>query len=213
MPKLTVLRACLASIAVLAGLSAAIAQTSSKSDGQTAVATFAGGCFWCVEEAFDKVPGVISTVSGFMGGMMANPSYEQVMSKKTGHAEVVQVTYDPGKVSYQQLVEWFWRNIDPVDATGQFCDKGNPYRPAIFVHGEEQKKVAEASKAALGASGKLKQPIAAEITAAGPFYKAEEYHQDYYKKNPFKYQYYKTGCGRAQRLEQIWGPPTGPPTQ
>jgi peptide-methionine (S)-S-oxide reductase len=213
MPKLTVLRACLASLAVLAGLSAAIAQTSSKSDGQTAVATFAGGCFWCVEEAFDKVPGVISTVSGFMGGMMANPSYEQVMSKKTGHAEVVQVTYDPGKVSYQQLVEWFWRNIDPVDATGQFCDKGNPYRPAIFVHGEEQKKVAEASKAALGASGKLKQPIAAEITAAGPFYKAEEYHQDYYKKNPFKYQYYKTGCGRAQRLEQIWGPPTGPPTQ
>jgi peptide-methionine (S)-S-oxide reductase len=176
-------------------------------------AIFAGGCFWCVEEAFEKVPGVVRAVAGYTGGTKANPTYEEVSSKSTGHAEAVEVTYDPKRVSYAQLVDWFWRNIDPSDATGQFCDKGSPYRSAIFTSDAEQKRIAEASKQALQASGRLKGQIATEIVAAGPFYPAEEYHQAYYKKNPFKYQYYKQGCGRAQRLEQIWGPPAPPPTQ
>lgn len=203
----------LAPLALIAGMSAAIAQTapSPKAGSTTAVATFAGGCFWCVEEAFEKVPGVTAAVSGFIGGTVANPSYEQVMRKNTGHAEAVQVTYDPSKVTYQQLVDWFWRNIDPLDATGQFCDKGSPYRSGIFHHNAEQKKIADASKQALQASGKLKQPIVTEITAAGPFYMAEDYHQDYHKKNASRYQFYKHGCGRVQRLEQIWGKAAPPP--
>ena len=180
-------------------------------DGKTAIATFAGGCFWCVEEAFDKVPGVIDVVSGFTGGKAANPSYEQVMTKSTGHAEAVQVTYDPAKVKYDQLVDWFWRNIDPVDASGQFCDKGSPYRSAIFYHDAEQKKVADDTKKKLETSGRFKQPIVTEIKPAGAFYLAEDYHQDYHKKNSNRYQFYKYGCGRAQRLEQIWGKATPPP--
>jgi peptide-methionine (S)-S-oxide reductase len=200
-------------LALVAALIGPVPQTapSAQAQGRTAVATFAAGCFWCVEEAFDKVPGVLKTVSGFMGGTVANPSYEQVMTKTTGHAESVQVTYDPGKVSYQQLVDWFWRNVDPLDARGQFCDKGNPYRSVIFYHDAEQKKVAEASKQALETSGRFKQPIVTEIAAAGPFYEAEDYHQDYYKKNPNRYQFYKHGCGRVQRLEQLWGKATPPP--
>jgi methionine-S-sulfoxide reductase len=162
-----------------------------------------------VEEAFEKVPGVLSAVSGYTGGTVKNPTYEQVSGgKNTGHAEAVLVTYDPGKVSYAQLVDWFWRNIDPTQANGQFCDHGSPYRSAIFYQGEEQKRVAEATKQAL--AGRFKQPIATEIVAAGAFYNAEGYHQDYYKKNPQRYQYYKYGCGRAQRLEQIWGKPVLP---
>jgi methionine-S-sulfoxide reductase len=202
----------LLALVLLAGIPGAIAQTPPpKAEGKTAVAIFAGGCFWCVEEAFEKVPGVIAAVSGFVGGTVANPSYEQVMVKNTGHAEAVQVTYDPGKVTYEQLVNWFWRNIDPLDAAGQFCDKGNPYRSGIFYRDEAQKKIAESSKQALQASGRFKQPIVTEITAAGPFYLAEDYHQDYYKKNPSRYQFYKHGCGRVQRLEQIWGKATPPP--
>ena len=197
----------LAPLALLAGITAAGAQ--SMAPAKTEIATFAGGCFWCVEEAFEKVPGVVSAVSGYSGGKVANPTYEQVASKVTGHAEVVLVTYDPAKVSYQQLVDWFWRNIDPTDAKGQFCDKGSPYRSAIFYHGEAQKTVAEASKDAL--KGRFKEPIATQIEAASAFYPAEDYHQDYHKKNEFRYQYYKYGCGRAQRLEQIWGKPAPPP--
>jgi len=196
-------------LAFLAGVSGAVAQTAAP--GKTETAIFAGGCFWCVEEAFEKVPGVTDVVSGFVGGKVANPSYEQVMQKNTGHAEAVQVTYDPGKVTYQQLVDWFWRNIDPLDAAGQFCDKGNPYRSGIFYRGDAQKKIAEGSKQALQSSGRFKQPIATEITAAGPFYPAEDYHQDYHKKNEKRYQFYKFGCGRVQRLEQIWGKATPPP--
>lgn len=197
----------------LAGIAGtAAAQTASPPAGQ-AVATFAGGCFWCMEEAYEKVNGVTSVVSGFMGGKTANPTYKQVSGGNTGHAEVVQVTFDPAKVSYEKLVDWFWVNIDPVDAAGQFCDKGSEYRSAIFYHGDEQKRIAQASKEELQASGKIKQPIATEITVAGPFYAAEDYHQGYYKKNSVRYQYYKYGCGRAQRLEQIWGKPTPPPTQ
>ena len=184
----------------------ALAQTP-----KTETAIFAGGCFWCVEEAFEKVPGVTEAVSGYTGGTVPNPTYEQVAYKGTGHAEAVQVTYDPAKVSYAQLVDWFWKNIDPVDPDGQFCDKGSPYRSAIFYIGDEQKKIAETSKAELAASGRFKQPIATEITAAAPFYLAETEHQDYYKKNPNRYTYYKYGCGRARRLEQIWGKPTPPP--
>jgi methionine-S-sulfoxide reductase len=203
----------LPALALLLGVAAVSAQTTPPAaPAKTAVATFAGGCFWCVEEAFDKVPGVLSAVSGYTGGTVPNPTYEQVSGlKNTGHAEAVRVTYDPAKVSYRQLVDWFWRNIDPTQADGQFCDHGNSYRSVIFYHDEEQKQIAEASKQALAASGRFKQPIATEIVPAGPFYDAEDYHQGYYKKNANRYQFYKYGCGRAQRLEQIWGKPTPPP--
>ena len=193
----------------LAALAAARAQTPER----ISVAIFAGGCFWCVEEAFEEVPGVVRAVSGYTGGTTIDPTYEQVSSKTTGHFESVQVSFDASKVSYAQLLDWFWRNIDPVDAKGQFCDKGSPYRSAIFYSNDEQKQIAEASKRALQASGRIKGEIATLILPAGPFYPAEEYHQGYAKKNPFKYQYYKQGCGRPQRLEQIWGPPAPPPTQ
>jgi methionine-S-sulfoxide reductase len=200
-------------LALLAGIAAAAAQTPSPSTGaKAAVATFAGGCFWCVEEAFEKVPGVISAVSGYTGGTVPNPTYEQVSKETTGHAEAVRVTYDPAKVSYEQLVDWFWRNIDPTQAGGQFCDSGSSYRSAIFVHDDAQRKVAETTKQALQSSGRLNQPIVTEIVAAGAFYEAENYHQDYYKKNANRYRFYKFNCGRAQRLEQIWGKAT-PPTQ
>jgi peptide-methionine (S)-S-oxide reductase len=203
----------LAPLALIAAIATAGAQTAPapKTDG-VAVATFAGGCFWCVEEAFEKVPGVIRAVSGYTGGTVDKPTYEEVSSKSTGHFEAVQVTYDASKVSYPQLVDWFWRNIDPVDAKGQFCDKGSPYYTGIFTHDEGQKKVAEESKQALEASGRFKEKIATKILPAGPFWVAEDYHQDYYKKNPHRYLYYKTACGRAARLEQIWGPPTKPPS-
>jgi len=196
----------LAPLAVIAGITAAAAQSP---PANTETAIFAGGCFWCMEEAFEKVPGVVSAVSGYTGGTVANPTYEQVGSHTTGHAEAVQVTYDPAKVTYPQLVDWYWHNIDPFDARGQFCDKGSPYRSVIFTKGEAQKKIAEESKEAL--KKQFKEPIATRIEAAGPFYPAEDYHQDYYKTNSFRYQYYKFGCGRAQRLEQIWGKPMPPP--
>ena len=199
----------LAPLIVLAALAAGRAGTAEK----LSVAIFAGGCFWCVEEAFEEVPGVVRAVSGYTGGTTVNPSYEQVSSKSTGHYEAVEVTFNASKVSYKQLVDWYWRNIDPTDDKGQFCDKGSPYRSAIFYADDGQQKVAEAAKAALEASGRLKGQIATLILPAGPFYPAEEYHQGYAKKNPFKYQYYKQGCGRPQRLEQIWGPPVPPPTE
>ena len=202
----------LAPLALLLGISAAFAQSTPapKADGKTAIATFAAGCFWCVEEAFEKVPGVSTVVSGYIGGKVANPTYEQVSAGNTGHTEAVQVTYDPSRVTYEQLVDWFWKNVDPLDASGQFCDKGSQYRSGIFYHDAAQKKAAETSKAALQASGRFKQPIVTEITAAGPFYAAEDYHQDYYKKNANRYQFYKYSCGRVQRLEQLWGK-AGPP--
>lgn len=188
------------------------ALTASAQAPKQETAIFAGGCFWCVEEAFEKVPGVTKAVSGYIGGTTANPTYDQVAAKQTGHAEAVEVTYDPAKVSYAQLVDWFWRNIDPFDANGQFCDKGSPYRSGIHTRGEAQKKVADETKAALEASGRFKQKIATEIVPAGTFYPVEDYHQDYYKKNANRYQYYKFACGRAQRLEAIWGKPEGPKT-
>ena len=174
-------------------------------------ATLAGGCFWCVEAPFDKVPGVVSTTSGYAGGRAKNPSYEQVSGGSTGHAEVVQVAYDPARVSYEQLLEVFWRNVDPTDPGGQFCDRGNQYRTAIFYEGDGQKRAAEESKRALEASGRLKKPIVTGIVPLEAFYPAEDYHQDYHQKNQNRYQFYKYGCGRAQRLEQVWGKPTPPP--
>ncbi len=171
----------------------------------SAKATFAGGCFWCVEADFDKVPGVMSTTSGYIGGTLANPSYEQVSSKTTGHAEAVEIVFDPAKVSYEQLLEKFWRSIDPTTKDRQFCDAGSPYRTAIFTHGPQQAAAAQASKAALDRSKPFKEPIVTTIEAAGPFYAAEGYHQDYYKKNPVRYNYYRSACGRDARLQQLWG--------
>ena len=166
-------------------------------------ATFAGGCFWCMEPPFDELTGVISTTSGYTGGKIKNPTYEQVSSGTTGHAEALQVVYDPKKINYDKLLEVFWRNVDPLATDGQFCDMGSQYRSAIFYHDANQKTAAEKSKKAIQA--RFKQPVATEITAATIFYPAEEYHQDYYKKNPVRYKLYSHGCGRAQRLEEVWG--------
>ena len=173
-----------------------------------AVATFAGGCFWCMEPPFDKLDGVVSTTSGYTGGKTIGPTYKEVSSGGTGQAEAVRVVYDPNKVEYKKLVDVFWKNVDPLDAHGQFCDKGDQYRPAIFTHNDEQKQVAEASKAALAASGRFKQPIVVSVEPAREFWVAEDYHQDYYLKNPVKYQYYRWGCGRDARLEAVWGKPS-----
>jgi peptide-methionine (S)-S-oxide reductase len=170
---------------------------------KTATATFAGGCFWCVEADFDKVEGVISTTSGYIGGRTANPTYEDVVGGGTGHAEAVEIVYDPAKVSFQKLLDVFWRNIDPLVKDRQFCDRGDQYRTAIFYHGDEQKRAAEASKTAVQA--RFKQPIETQIVAAGPFTKAEDYHQDYYVKNPVRYKFYRFNCGRDARLEELWG--------
>jgi peptide-methionine (S)-S-oxide reductase len=170
-----------------------------------AKATFAGGCFWCMEPPFDKLSGVISTTSGYAGGQKLNPTYEEVSAGVTGHAEVVQVLYDPSKVSYAKLLEVFWRNIDPFVKNRQFCDTGSQYRTAIFYHDENQKKLALESKAALEKSGKFKEPIVTEIVPLKDFYPAEEYHQDFYKKSSLRYTTYRTGCGRDRRLEEIWG--------
>ena len=174
-------------------------------EATSAVAVFAGGCFWCTESDFDKVPGVLSTTSGYIGGHVENPTYEEVSYGATGHTEAVQVRYDPGKVSYAQLLEVFWPTIDPVTANAQFCDKGSQYRSAIFYGNPEEQRLAEASKAALDQSGKLPGPVVTEIAPAGTFYPAEEYHQDYHTKNPIRYTYYRNGCGRDDRLEQLWG--------
>ena len=171
----------------------------------TAKAVFAGGCFWCVESDFDKVDGVISTTSGYTGGTVANPTYEQVANKRTGHAEAVEIVYDPKKVSYEKLLERFWRTIDPTTKDRQFCDSGSPYRSAVYAQGAEQLNAAQASKAALEKSKPFKEPIVTEVVLGGPFYAAEEYHQDYYKKNPVRYNYYRLSCGRDARLKEIWG--------
>ena len=155
-----------------------------------AVATFAGGCFWCMEPPFDRLEEVVSTTSGYTGGTTAGPSYKQVSAGGTGHAEAVRVVYDPAKVDYRTLLEVFWRNVDPLDAAGQFCDKGDEYRPAVFAHDEEQRRLAEASKAALATSGRFERPVVVAIEPARGFYVAEDYHQDYYLKNPVRYRYY-----------------------
>lgn len=187
-------------------ISASVFSTSSlaAADDKTATATFGSGCFWCTEADFDKVPGVMKTISGFMGGHVKNPTYKQVVQGDTGHTEVVQITYDPAKVTYSELVDYYWRHVDPFDKDGQFCDRGSQYRPAIFTHDNEQRVLATKSRDALQASGRFKQEIVVEITPAGPFTAAEDYHQDFYKKNPFHYWSYRVGCGREKRIEKIW---------
>lgn len=179
-----------------------------SNDAPTAKATFAGGCFWCMEPPFDELPGVISTTSGYTGGHKKNPTYEEVSSGGTGHAEAVEVVYDPTKITYAQLLDVFWKNIDPLTPNRQFCDVGTQYRSAIYYHDEEQKRLAEASRQALERSGRFQQPIVTEIEAASTFYPAEGYHQDYYQRNPIRFRYYKYTCGRAQRLEELWGGPS-----
>ena len=168
-------------------------------------ATFAGGCFWCMEPPYDTLPGVVSTTSGYTGGTVANPTYAQVTAGRTGHAEVVQVVFDPARVSYATLLDVFWRNIDPVTANQQFCDKGSQYRSAVFYHDESQGAAARASKAKLERSGRFDKPIVTEIVPAAPFYAAEDYHQDYYTKNPARYKFYRWSCGRDARLAELWG--------
>lgn len=169
-----------------------------------AIAIFAGGCFWCMESPFDSLPGVISTISGYTGGLTENPNYKDVSNGKTGHFEAVQVTYDPAKVSYQQLLDVFWHNIDPFDDEGQFCDKGEQYKAAIFYSGEQEKLLAEASKAALQPKF-IDKSIVTTIKPGSKFYPAEDYHQDYYLNNPKKYKFYRFTCGRDQRLSEVWG--------
>jgi peptide-methionine (S)-S-oxide reductase len=185
-------------------LMTATAAAQDQSDGdELATATFAGGCFWCMEPPYDELEGVISTTSGYTGGHVVDPDYGQVTAGGTGHYEAVEIRYDPEQVDYEQLLEVFWRNIDPLDAGGQFCDRGDSYRTAIFYHDERQQRLAQASMDALG--GRFDQPIVTEILPAEAFYKAEEYHQDYYRKNPLRYHFYRYSCGRDNRLEQLWG--------
>ena len=197
----------LASVLMLSGAAhAQTAATAAATAVLTAKATFAGGCFWCVESDFDKVLGVLSTTSGYIGGSVPNPTYQQVSGKNTGHAEAVEIVFDPAKVSYAALVEKFWRTIDPTTKDRQFCDAGNPYRTAIFTHDAAQAEVVKRSLAALEKSKPFKEPIVTEVVVASKFYPAEDYHQDYYLKNPVRYKYYRTSCGRDARLEQLWGP-------
>ena len=183
----------------------AAGMAGAASDAKLAKATFAGGCFWCMEEALDKVDGVVSTTSGYTGGRAKDPTYEEVSAGGTGHAESVEVLYDPAKITYAQLLEVFWRNIDPATPDAQFCDHGAQYRSAIFYHDETQKRLAEESKKALEKSKPFKGPVVTEIAPASAFYPAEEYHQNFYEKNPIRYRLYKYNCGRAQRLQELWG--------
>ena len=185
------------------------AATAKAKLANTAIATFAGGCFWCMEGPFDALDGVISTTSGYTGGTRKGPSYQEVSSGMTGHAEAVQIVYDPAKVTYEKLLDVFWHNIDPTAKDRQFCDSGSQYRSGIFYHDDTQKKAADVSRAALEKAKPFKGTIVTEITAAGAFYPAEDYHQDYYLKNPVRYRFYRQGCGRDARLKELWGDTAG----
>jgi len=196
-PILSALFAVLCAFAVRGALAA----------GDSAIATFAGGCFWCMEPPFDAQDGVLETISGYTGGTVADPSYEQVSAGGTGHLEAVTVRYDPTRVSYEQLLAVFWRNIDPTRNDGQFSDVGTQSRPAIFVHDDAQRAAAEASRAALVAARPFAAEVLTEILPAGPCHAAEDYHQDYYLKNPVRYKFYRYSCGRDERLEELWGKP------
>ncbi len=198
-------------LAALAGLASmlALAAPAPPPPPGLAVATFAGGCFWCMQPPYDNLPGVVKTIAGYTGGSKADPTYAEVSSGRTGHAESVEVIYDPKKVSYEKLLEVYWVNVDPTTKDRQFCDSGNQYRTAIFYHDEAQKKAAEESMRKLEQTKPFVQPIVTAIVKAGPFYPAEDYHQDYYKKNPVRYQLYRTGCGRDARLRELWGARAG----
>ena len=186
---------------LLAALFAVLAPAAAQA-GPSAQAVFAGGCFWCTESDFDKIPGVLSTTSGYTGGKVANPTYKQVSAGRTGHIEAVRVVYDPSRVSYATLVSRFFRTVDPLDAGGQFCDRGYHYRSAIFVADAQQRRIAAAAKANVAAL--LKKPVATLVLPAATFYPAEAYHQDYYKKNPIRYRFYRATCGRDARLKSVW---------
>ncbi|NKB81062.1 MAG: peptide-methionine (S)-S-oxide reductase MsrA [Nitrospirales bacterium] len=192
---------------IVGGLSLASvnSRASMEEPGGRAKAIFAGGCFWCMEEAFEQVDGVVSVTSGYIGGTVADPSYEQVSAGHTGHTESVEIVYDPVKVNYQRLLEVFWRNIDPTTPDQQFCDHGNQYRSGIFFLDDMQNQLAQASKQKVEENTGLMDQVVTEITKASMFYPAEDYHQDFYKKNPIRYKFYKWNCGRAQRLEELWG--------
>lgn len=196
-------------LAAMIGIAFSAGLALSPARAAEAVAVFAGGCFWCMEPPYDKTEGVISTTSGYTGGNVPNPSYKEVSAGTTGHIEAVKIVYDPEKVSYEKLLHIFWRNIDPVRENAQFCDEGAQYRSAIFPQEEAQREAAERSKADLEATGRFTRPIATEILDAAPFYAAEAYHQDYYKKNPNRYAYYRWSCGRDARLKQVWGDEAG----
>jgi peptide-methionine (S)-S-oxide reductase len=215
MPFVPLSRRALAALIATLGL-AAIAHGATPASRSAAPrleeATFAGGCFWCMETQFEGLPGVQSVVSGYTGGHTRNPTYEEVGSGETGHYESVDIRYDPGKISYAKLLDVFWHSIDPTQGDGQFCDLGTEYRSAIFYHGEAQQRLAEQSKLRIERSGVLKQPIVTLIVAAGPFYPAEEYHQDFWKKDPVRYRSYRLGCGRDRRLAQLWGKAAAKPT-
>jgi len=183
----------------------AAATTAAPAKVALQTATFAGGCFWCVETDFEQRPGIVSVVSGFTGGQKLNPTYEEVSAGGTGHAESVEITFDPSKVTYAKLLDIFWHSIDPTQANGQFCDHGNQYRSAIFYHDETQHRLADQSKRDIEASRILKKPIVTQIVAATKFYPAEEYHQDFWKKDPVRYTSYREGCGRDKRLVEVWG--------
>ena len=183
----------------------AVNAASQDTIAERAVATFAGGCFWCMEGPFDVLEGVISTTSGYIGGSVENPTYDQVSRGQTGHAEAVQVVYDAERISYERLLEVFWHNVDPTTDDGQFCDHGNQYRPAIFVHDAAQRAAADASRAALEQNKPFPGDIVVAIEDATTFYPAEDYHQDFYVKNAFRYRFYRYNCGRDQRLEELWG--------
>ena len=186
------------------------ANTNAAADVEgLAKATFAGGCFWCMEPPFDVLDGVISTTSGYIAGHVTNPTYQQVSAGSTGHTEAVEIVYDPAKISFEELLHVFWRNIDPLAVNRQFCDGGSQYRTGIYAHDEEQLQLAQASKEELVRSQRFDQPIATEIELADVFYPAEDYHQDYYTKNPVRYKMYRTGCGRDRRLQQLWGDEAG----
>jgi len=182
---------------------------SLKSAEPFETATFAGGCFWCMEPPFDKIDGVLSTTSGYTGGHVENPSYKDVSSGGTGHIESIRIVYDPAKVDYEKLLQVFWHNIDPLAVNRQFCDTGKQYRSAIFFHSEEQRLMAEASKKELQSSGRFQKQIFTQILPAEEFWQAEEYHQDYYKKNPLSYKFYRFSCGRDKRLKELWGEDAG----
>ena len=189
--------------AVLAGPAATAQEQQKDQDKVLATAIFAGGCFWCVESDFDPIPGVVATVSGYTGGMVPNPTYKKVTAGGTGHYEAVRITYDPAMVSYEHLLTAFWHSVDPTDSGGQFCDRGQSYETAVFVANAAERQAAEASKKA--AQKALGRAIVTPILDAGPFFEAEDYHQDFYKKSPLRYKYYRWNCGRNQRIEELWG--------
>lgn len=195
---------------VVSGLLLAVSSSAwAETDEELARATFAGGCFWCMEAPYDRLDGVVETISGFSGGHVSNPSYEAVVRGGTGHREVVQVIYDPEIIGYEELLHVYWRNVDPLDDGGQFCDRGSAYRTAIFAHGPEQQRLAQTSLDELSLSGRFDEPIVTPIIEFENFYPAEDYHQGYYQNNPVRYRYYRWRCGRDARLEGLWGDQAG----